>query len=79
MSNVGIPGGVYRHFMLPRSLFPFAPIGGFHVTSSPPCWWTKTIDLSLAPFVRPPAFVRFTTVICVSRDWLPTTYSRLCL
>ena len=50
-------------------------IGGFHVTSSPPCWWTKTIDLSLAPFVRPPAFVHFTIVICVSRDWLKTTYS----
>ena len=49
-------------------------IGGFHVTSSPPCWWTKTIDLSLAPFVRPPAFVHFTIVICVSRDWLKTTY-----
>ena len=49
-------------------------IGGVHVTSSPPCWWTKTIDLSLAPFVRPPAFVRFTIVICVSRDWLKTTY-----
>ena len=49
--------------------------GGFHVTSSPPCWWTKTIDLSLAPFVRPPAFVHFTIVICVSRDWLKTTYS----
>ena len=50
------------------------PIGGFHVTSSPPCWWTKTIDLSVAPFVRPPAFVHFTIVICVSRDWLKTTY-----
>ena len=50
-------------------------IGGFHVTSSPPCWWTKTLDLSLASFVRPPAFVRFTIVICVSRDWLKTTYS----
>ena len=23
-------------------------IGGFHVTSSPPHWWTKTNDLSLA-------------------------------
>ena len=51
------------------------PMGGFHVTSSPPCWWTKTIDLSLAPFVRPPAFVHFTIVICVSRDWLKTTYT----
>ena len=28
------------------------PIGGFQVTSSPPCWLTKTKDLSLAPFVR---------------------------
>ena len=54
--------------------FTLCTIGGFHVTSSPPCWWTNTIDLSLAPFVRPPAFVRFTIVICVSRDWLKTTY-----
>ena len=46
------------------------PIGGFHVTSSRPCWWTRTIDFSLAPFVRPPAFVHFTIVICISRDWL---------
>ena len=29
--------------------------GGFHVTSSPPCWWTKTKDRSLDPIVRPPA------------------------
>ena len=29
-------------------------IGGFHVTSLPPCWWTKTKDLSLASLVRPP-------------------------
>ena len=25
------------------------------MTSPPPSWWTKTKDLSLAPFVRPPA------------------------
>ena len=25
-------------------------VGGFHVMSSWPCWWTRTIDLSLAPF-----------------------------
>ena len=25
-------------------------IEGFHVTSSPSCWWTKTKDLSLASF-----------------------------
>ena len=50
------------------NIYVFSPIGGFHVTSSPPCWWTKTIDLSLAPFVRPPAFVHFTIVICVSRE-----------
>ena len=25
------------------------------MTSSPPCWWTKTKDLSLASFVHPPA------------------------
>ena len=28
-------------------------IGGFHVTSSSPCWWTKTNDLSLASKLRP--------------------------
>ena len=32
----------------------------------------KTKDLSLAPFVRPPAIVHCTIVICVSRDWLQT-------
>ena len=42
--------------------------------SSRPLWWTRTIDFSLALFVRPPAFVHFTIVICVSRDWLQPTY-----
>ena len=42
------------------------PIGGLHVTSSPPWWWTKTINISLASFVRPPAIVHFTIVIGVS-------------
>ena len=65
---------VYLVLRQVRSLSLQFSIGGFHVMSSPPCWWTKTIDLSLAPFVRPPAFVRFTIVICVSRDWLKTTY-----
>ena len=50
-------------------------IGGFHVTSSRPGWWKRTIDFSLAPFVRPPAFVHFTIVICVSIDWLQLTYT----
>ena len=50
-------------------------IGGFHVTSSRLCWWTRTIAFSLAPFVRPPAFVHFTIVICVSGDWLQTNYT----
>ena len=49
-------------------------IGGFHVTSSPPCWWTKPNDLIFAPFVRPPEIVHCSTVICVFRDWLQTTY-----
>ena len=44
------------------------------MTSSPPCWWTKTKDLSLASFVRPPEVVRFSIVIGVSRDWLKTSY-----
>ena len=46
-------------------------IGGFHVTSSSSssCWWTKTKDLSLAPFVRPPAIVHCSIVInlCLQR------------
>ena len=50
---------------------------GFHVTSSPSCWWTKTKDLSLASFVRPPEVGRFSIVIGVSRDWLKTSYSEL--
>ena len=33
--------------------------GGFQVTSSLQCWGTKTKDLSLAPFVRPPEVVHF--------------------
>ena len=55
------------------SLTRAATIGGLHVTSSPSCWWIKTIDLSLDIFVRPPAIVHFTIVIGVSRDWLKTT------
>ena len=50
-------------------------IDSFHVTSWPPCWWTKTRDLSLASFVRPPEVVRFSIVIGVSRDWLKSSYS----
>ena len=60
---------IYMYQRLPNG------IGGFRVTSSRPCWWTRTIDFSLAPFVRPPAFVHFTIVICISRDWLPPTYT----
>ena len=46
----------------------------FNKWSSPPCWWTKTKDLSLAPFVRPPAIVDYIIVISVSGDWLQTIY-----
>ena len=53
------------------------PIDGFHVTSSLPCWWTKTKDFSLASFVRPQEVVRFSIVIGVSRDWLKMSYSTL--
>ena len=45
------------------------------MTSSPTCWWTKTKDLSLASFVRPPEVVYFSIVIGVSRDWLKTSYT----
>ena len=40
---------------------------GFNATSSPPCWWTKTKDLSLAPFVGPPAIVHDIIVMCLWR------------
>ena len=49
-------------------------VGGFRVTSSPPCWWAKTKDLPLASFVRPPGeVVHFSIVIGVSRGWLKTS------
>ena len=38
-------------------------------------WWKKTKDLSLAHFVRPPAIVHCSIIICVPRDWLQTTCS----
>ena len=44
------------------------------MTSSPPCWWTKTKDLSLASFVRPPEVVHFSIAIGVPRGWLKTSY-----
>ena len=36
----------------------------------------QTKDRSLARFACPPAFVHFTSVICVSRDCMKTTYRR---
>ena len=33
----------------------------------PPCWWTKTKDLSLAPFVRPPAILHCSMAIFASK------------
>ena len=47
------------------------------MTSSPPCWWSKTKDLSLPSFVRPPEDVHFSVVIGVSRGWLKTSYREL--
>ena len=44
------------------------------MTSSSPCWWTKTKDLSLASFVRPPEVVNLFIVIGFSRGWLETSY-----
>ena len=49
-------------------------IEGFYVTSSQLCWWTKTKDLSLDSFVRPPEVVYFSNVIGASRSWLKTSY-----
>ena len=48
-------------------------MGGFHVTSSQPCWWTKTKDLSLASFAHPPEVIHFSVVIGVPRGWLKTS------
>ena len=45
------------------------------MTSSPPFWWTKTKDLLLASFVRPPEVVHFSIVIGVARGWLKTSDS----
>ena len=45
------------------------------MTSLRPCWWTKTKDLSLAPFVCPPEVVHFSIVIDVPRGWLKTSYN----
>ena len=50
------------------------------MTPWPPCWWTKTKDLSLASFVRPPEVVHFSIVIGVSRSLLKTSYREdICL
>ena len=38
------------------------------MTSSPLCWWTKTKDLSLASFVRPPEVVLFSILLSVSLE-----------
>ena len=38
------------------------------MTSSPPCWWTKTKDLPLASFVRPPEIVHFSISVIVSLE-----------
>ena len=54
--------------------FIFLPIGGFHVTSSLPCWWTKTKDLLLASFVRPAEVALFFIVIGVSGGCLKISY-----
>ena len=45
------------------------------MTSSPPYSWTKTKDLSLAFFVRPPDVLHFSIVIGVPGGWLKTSYS----
>ena len=47
-------------------------------TSSLPCWWMKTDDLALAPFVGPPVIIintlHYIIVVSVSRDWSQTIY-----
>ena len=55
-----------------------AGIGGFHVTSSPPCWWTVNkrslisllcLSTSALLFMSPE-----NAVVCVSRDCMKTIY-----
>ena len=50
-------------------------IGGFHVTSSPSCWWTVNKRSLINSLFCPPAFVHFTIVIFVFPDFMKTTYS----
>ena len=38
------------------------------MTSSPPRWWAKTKDLSLASFVRPPEVIHFSILLLVPLD-----------
>ena len=52
----------------------FVRVADVHVTSSPPCWWTKTKAHLLESSVRPPEVVHFSIVIGVSRGWLKTSY-----
>ena len=49
-------------------------IGGFHVTSSPACWWTVNKRSLISSFCLSKSIVYFTIVICVSRDCMKTTY-----
>ena len=53
-----------------RSAEKISNISGFHVLSSPPCWWMKPKDLSLACSQTS----NRTIVIGISRDWLQITY-----
>ena len=38
------------------------------MTSWPPCWWTKTKDLSSGSFFRPPEVVLFSILVLVSLE-----------
>lgn len=51
----GPPWFYNTQFLLP--VFFVNDLGGFHVTSLPPCWWTVNNRSLLVRFVRPPAFV----------------------
>ena len=50
-------------------------IGGFHVTSSPPCWWTVNKRSLISSLCLSTSNCSFHHCICVSRDCMKTTYT----
>ena len=80
--------GIHKNFFFedyklhsPYGILQFSPlkefiIAYFFITSSRPCWWTRTKDLSFAPFFLPPALVLHIIVIFVSKKYIITQVIR---